>query len=178
MEKVNACVLSLFSRVRLFVTLRTVAHQAPLSMGLSRQEYRSRLPSPSSRDLPHPGIEPTSLAALALACGFFTISATWEAQQKRWTACKTRQKLKMPSTSSSVDSTQVRKDQTLRQVKINYPNWNKREKNVKKKNIYKSCWTISNSQIYRHVLVVYWVCNSLSPKLSSVKKTFIISHSF
>ena len=91
----------------------------------SRLEYWSGLPCPSPRDLPHPGIEPTSLTAPALACRFFTISATWEAQQKRWTTCKTRQKLKMPSTSSSVDPTQVKKDQTLRQVKRNYPNWRK-----------------------------------------------------
>ena len=37
-----------------------VAHQAPLSMGFSRQEYRSRLPFPSPGDLPDPGIEPRS----------------------------------------------------------------------------------------------------------------------
>ena len=39
-----ACILSLFSRVRLFATPWTVAHQAPLSMGFSRQEYWSGLP--------------------------------------------------------------------------------------------------------------------------------------
>ena len=39
---------------------RTVAYQAPLSMGFPRQEYRSGLPLPSSRDLPDPGIEPAS----------------------------------------------------------------------------------------------------------------------
>ena len=38
-------------------TLRTVTHQAPLSTGLPRQEYWSRLPFPSPGDLPHPGIE-------------------------------------------------------------------------------------------------------------------------
>jgi len=38
----------------------TVAHQAPLSMGFSRQEYWSGLPFPSSEDLPKPGIEPGS----------------------------------------------------------------------------------------------------------------------
>ena len=38
-------------------TLWTVTHQAPLSMGLPRQEYWSRLPFPSLRDCPHPGIE-------------------------------------------------------------------------------------------------------------------------
>ena len=46
------------SRVWLFVTLWTVAYQAPLSMGFSRQEYWSGLPFPSPGDLPNPGIEP------------------------------------------------------------------------------------------------------------------------
>ena len=46
------------SRVRLFATPWTVAHQAPLSMGFSRQEYRSGLPFPSPGDLPDPGIKP------------------------------------------------------------------------------------------------------------------------
>ena len=50
------------SRVRLFVTLWTVAHQAPLSMEFSRQEYWSGLPFPSPGDLPDPGIEPRSSA--------------------------------------------------------------------------------------------------------------------
>ena len=48
------------SRVRLFATLWTVAHQALLSMGFSRQEYWSGLPFPSPGDLPDPGIEPRS----------------------------------------------------------------------------------------------------------------------
>ena len=51
------CVKSL-SRVLLFATLWTVARQAPLSMGFSRQEYWSGLPFPSPGDLPNPGIEP------------------------------------------------------------------------------------------------------------------------
>ena len=46
------------SRVRLFATLWTVAHQAPLSMAFSRPEYWSGLPFPSPGDLPDPGIEP------------------------------------------------------------------------------------------------------------------------
>ena len=45
------------SRVRLFATPWTVAHQAPLSMGFSRQEYWSGLPFPSPGDLPNPRIE-------------------------------------------------------------------------------------------------------------------------
>ena len=48
------------SRVRLFATPWTVAHQAPPSMGFSRQEYWSGLSFPSSGDLPNPGIEPRS----------------------------------------------------------------------------------------------------------------------
>ena len=48
------------SRVRLFATLWTVAHQASPSMGFSRQEYWSGLPFPSPGDLPNPGIEPGS----------------------------------------------------------------------------------------------------------------------
>ena len=52
--------MKLLSRVRLFATLWTVAHQAPLSMGFSRQEYWSGLPFPSPGDLPDPGIEPGS----------------------------------------------------------------------------------------------------------------------
>ena len=53
------------SRVRLFATPWTVAHQAPPSMGFSRQEYWSGLPFPSPGDLPDPGIEPRSPALQA-----------------------------------------------------------------------------------------------------------------
>ena len=50
------------SRVQLFVTPWTVAHQAPPSMGFSRQEYWSGLPFPSPGDLSDAGIEPGSPA--------------------------------------------------------------------------------------------------------------------
>ena len=50
------------SRVRPLGTLWTAAYQAPLSMGFSRQEYWSGLPSPSPGNLPNPGIEPKSPA--------------------------------------------------------------------------------------------------------------------
>ena len=53
------------SRVRLFATSWTVAHQASLSMGFSRHEYWSGLPFPSPGDLPNPGIEPGSPALWA-----------------------------------------------------------------------------------------------------------------
>ena len=54
--------VKLLSRVRLFATLWTVACQAPLSMGFSRQEYWSGLPCPSPGYFPDPGIEPGSPA--------------------------------------------------------------------------------------------------------------------
>ena len=57
---------------QLLVTPWTVAYQAPLSLGFSRQEYWSGLPFPSPGDLPDPGIEPASLMSPALAGGFFT----------------------------------------------------------------------------------------------------------
>ena len=63
-SKVYLCsVTSVVSQ--LFVTLRTVACQAALSMGFSRQEYWSGLPCPSLGDLPNPGIEPVALALQA-----------------------------------------------------------------------------------------------------------------
>ena len=70
---------SYFSRVQLFVTLWTIAHQNPLSMGFSKQEYWVPLHPPG--DLPGPGIESTSSVSPALAGGFLTTSVTWEAYQ-------------------------------------------------------------------------------------------------
>ena len=57
----------------------TVAYQAPLSMGFSRQEYWSGLSCPSPGDLPDPGIKPGSLMSPALAGGFFATSTIWKA---------------------------------------------------------------------------------------------------
>ena len=61
------------SPVHLFATPWIVAHQAPLSMGFSRQEYQSGLSCLLPGDLPDPGIEP---ASPTLAGGFFTTSVT------------------------------------------------------------------------------------------------------
>ena len=66
----------MLSHVQLFVTPRTVTHQAPLFMRFSRQEYWSGLPDPPPGDLPDPGIEPESPVSSALASGFFTTSTT------------------------------------------------------------------------------------------------------
>ena len=62
----------MLNRTQLFATPWTVAHQAPLSMGLLQREHWSRLLFPSPGDLPNPGIEPTSLVSPALAGRFFT----------------------------------------------------------------------------------------------------------
>ena len=66
------CVLS---HIRLFETPGTVARQAPLSMGISRQEYWSGVPLSSPGDLPDAGVKP---ASSALAGGFFTPRAPGE----------------------------------------------------------------------------------------------------
>ena len=52
----------LVTKLHLFVTLWTVAHQAPLAMAFPRQEYWSVLPFPYPRDIPNPEIEPMSPA--------------------------------------------------------------------------------------------------------------------
>ena len=76
------------SHVRLFVTPWTVAYQAPLSMGFSRQEYWNGLPFPSPEDLPYPGIEPVSLTPPVLTGGSFTTSPTWKAAAAAAAAAK------------------------------------------------------------------------------------------
>ena len=84
---VCACMVSHFSCIRFFVTLWTVAHQAPLSMGFSRQEYCSGLPCPPSGDLPDLGTETACPVSPDQAGGFFTTRAIREAL----TLCRTLQ---------------------------------------------------------------------------------------
>ena len=69
---------SCFSCVWLFAALWAISCQASLSVGFSRQEYWTRLPSPTPEGLPDPGIEPASLKSPALAGKFFTTNATSE----------------------------------------------------------------------------------------------------
>ena len=77
------------SHVRLFATPWTLAHQAPLSVGFSRQKYQSELPFPSPEDLPDPGVESGSPALQAYSlpfelhlksvCGFsFVLNVKWK----------------------------------------------------------------------------------------------------
>ena len=82
--------ISHFSCVQFFVTPWTAVHQAPLSMGFSRQEHWSGLPFTLPGDasqhkitlcliFPNTGIKPAPTASPALASSFFTTSTTWEA---------------------------------------------------------------------------------------------------
>ena len=64
------------SHVQFSVTLRIVAHQAPLAMEVSRQEYWSGLTFPSPGDVPNSGMESTSVMSSALADEFFTTTTT------------------------------------------------------------------------------------------------------
>jgi len=82
-------VLNHFSCVQRFVTPCTVAHQAPLFVGFSRQEYWSWLPFSSPGDLSNPQIEPASLVSPALAGGLFTTVLPG----KPWYRYKDRNKL-------------------------------------------------------------------------------------
>ena len=87
----------------LFVTPWTAAHQTPLSMEFSRQEYWNWLPFPSQGYLPDPGTEPMSLMPPALAGRFFTNSTTWEASHKLFSHEKLADFL---SSSASITPTQ------------------------------------------------------------------------
>ena len=74
----HACALSHFNHIPLFVTLWTVACQALLSMGFSRQEYWNGWLCCPPGALPDPGMEPTSLVS-CIGRQLLTTSATWEA---------------------------------------------------------------------------------------------------
>ena len=80
----------------------TVASQASLSMGFSRQEYGSGLPLPIHEAIPDPGIEPMNLASLALTRRSFTTSTTWKAPMEFWgdTNIQSYQELWVPLVSS------------------------------------------------------------------------------
>ena len=65
------CMLSCFSPIRLVATLWTVAHQTPLSIGLSQQECCSGVLFPTPEALPDPGIKPLSPVSPALESRFY-----------------------------------------------------------------------------------------------------------
>ena len=94
------CVLS---RVRFFVTPWAVAHQSPLPMESSRQEYQGGLPFPTPGDLPDPGIEPASLTSPVLAGTFFTTALPGRPLQ--WGVCTLQ--LESSPHSSQLERAQV-----------------------------------------------------------------------
>ena len=75
------CVPSHLSHFQLSANPRSVAHQAPLPMGFSRQESWGGLSCPPPWDPPNPGVKSMSLTFSALAGGFYTTSASWKAQE-------------------------------------------------------------------------------------------------
>ena len=82
------------SRVWLFATPWTVAYQALLSMGFSRQEYWSGLPFPSPGDLPNPGIEPGSPALQTDALPSEPPGKPWwQGQRHEERKCRTHEEL-------------------------------------------------------------------------------------
>ena len=95
----------------------TVAHQVPLFMGFSRQEYWSGLSCPPPGDLPDPGIKPVSLKSHALARGFFTTSATWrETSSKKSPRAGPQLHLALFPYPVSWKGFQIRSDQISRSV--------------------------------------------------------------
>ena len=85
--KRHMLVLSHFSHVWLFVTLWTVAHQVPLSMGFSRQEYWNGLPFLPPGDLPDPGIQPHLLCFLHWQADSSPLAPPWKPYTKDSTLC-------------------------------------------------------------------------------------------
>ena len=71
----HVCMISHF---QFFVTLRTIACQATLSMKFSRQEHWSRLPCPPAGDLHDPWIKPTSLCLLHFQAGSLLLAPPWK----------------------------------------------------------------------------------------------------
>ena len=71
-----AAAVQLLSHVQLFETLWTVVHQAPLSMGFTKQEYWNGLPFPPPGDLPNPGIKPVSPVSVMSPAKIFNYAAS------------------------------------------------------------------------------------------------------
>ena len=134
--------------VWIFATPWTVGHQDPLSMEFSRQEYWSGLPSPPSR-VSNPGIEPMSLASLALAGEFFTTSATREGPRIAAVAAKSLQSC--PTLCDPVDSSQpsspvpgILQAWTLEWVAIAFSNawkWKVKVKSLSRVRLLATPWT-------------------------------------
>ena len=92
--------ISLFSLVQIFETLWIVAHQTPLSMGFSRQEYCTGFPSLLQGIVPEQGLYLASLASPASARRFFTTSTSrGKSRSKEWKEKKSEEVIWVPFTS-------------------------------------------------------------------------------
>ena len=139
------CVLSC---VWLIATPWTVAHEAPLSMGFPRQDYWSRLPFPTTGDLPDPGIEP---ASPALAGGFFCHWATREAPKYTAAAAAAKLLQSCPTLCDPIDGSPpgspvpgIFQARTLEWVAISFSNawkWKVKVKLVSRDQLLATLWT-------------------------------------
>ena len=85
LEATHACVLICFSCVLLSAALWTAPHQAPLSLGFSRQEYWNGLLCPPPGDLPFPGIEPVSSMSPAKVGSLpLTVPPGWQSNRPHY----------------------------------------------------------------------------------------------
>ena len=123
------------SRVRLFATPWTVAHQAPLSMGFSRQEYWSGLPFPSPGDLPSPGIEPRSPALQADA--LTSVPPGKPSGNKKFRINKLTLRLKQLQKKDQTKYTVNRRKEIIK-IRASRNKWNKRQNSRKRSNENKS----------------------------------------
>ena len=143
--------LSCFSPVQLFVTLWTIACQAPLPLEFSRQESWSGLPCPPPGDLPDPGMETVSLTSLDFAGRFFITSATWEAPSFCTMLCYAKSLQSCPTLCDPIDGSPpgsaipgILQARTLEWVAVSFSNawkWQVKLKSLSRVRLPATPWT-------------------------------------
>ena len=158
-----ACVLSRFSSVQLFVIPWTVAHQAPLSMGFSRQEYWGGLPCSPRGDLPSPGIEPETPMTPALQVDSLPIEPPekpqsafllWKLKQSAAAAVAAKSLQLCPTLCDPVDGSPpgspvpgILQARTLEWVAISFSNawkWKVKLKSLSRVQLLATLWTAAH----------------------------------